>query len=324
MKLIGGATHKKILWVHNFPNEVGAGGVWMHNQHYFLKDEVDLYFVHDSRNPLSIIRHIFRLRKLSERYEIAHAQYGSIIGFITSLMKCKRVLSLKGSDWYTSPSKSVFHRIRIIFGGMLTAFSLKRFDSIIVMSETMKKQVLIKFPNASVETIVDPIDLDKFQPIEEPRTDDMKKVLFASVNLNNPIKRFDLAKKSFDLLHRKMPNTQLVTMSKIPHTEVNAFMNSVDVLLLTSTYEGWPNVVKEILACNKPFVSTRVSDLELLASKTISCYTCDDSAEALSEALFKALNSKKENLRVFVKDFSMEESLAALNKIYEQYSKAYV
>lgn len=311
--------HKKILWVHNFPKEVGAGGVWMHNQHEFLKDEVDLYFVSNSRKPISIIRHIFRLRKLSRSYEIAHAQYGSAVGFLTSLMHCKRILSLKGSDWYTSPSSSFAHKIRVFLGGLLTNFSIKRFDTIIVMSNRMKKEVLQKFPRASVVVIVDPIDLSKFKPIEVVEKSVTKKVLFASVNLKNPIKQFELAKKSFDLLQQKMPNTELVTMSNIPHSEVNRFMNGVDVLLLTSVYEGWPNVVKEILACNRPFVSTKVSDLEEVAKRTNSCFACDDSPEELSEALHKALQAPAEDLISLVVDFSMEKSLATIRSIYAEY-----
>ncbi|MEA5409980.1 glycosyltransferase [Haloarculaceae archaeon H-GB2-1] len=36
------------------------------------------------------------------------------------------------------------------------------------------------------------------------------------------------------------------------------WMNAADVLLLTSKREGFPNTVKEALACNLPVVSTDV------------------------------------------------------------------
>ena len=183
----------------------------------------------------------------------------------------------------------------------------------------MKEQVLEKFPNAIVDKVVDPIDLDRFKPLEKVSENDIKKVLFASVSIDNPIKRYALAKKSFDLLHKKMPNTELVKMSNIPHDQVNAFMNGVDVLILTSVYEGWPNVVKEMLACNKPFVSTNVSDLKAVAAKTNSCSVCDETPEALSDGLFKALHADDEDLRELVIPFSMEKSLNRIKEIYRKY-----
>lgn len=309
----------EIIWIHNFPKKVGEGGGWMYNQHEFLKDDVDLYYLDNLRNPVRFVQHCVTLRKLSKNYKIAHAQYGSAVGFITSLMKCKRIVSLKGSDWYKNPDTSLIQKIRIALGNKLTSFSLKRFHHIIVMSDAMKRQVKQQFPKANLATIVDPIDLDRFKPLDLPIENETKKILFASVNLANPIKRFDLAKKSFEVLQRKMPDSELISMSKIPHEEVCNFMNGVDILLLTSTHEGWPNVVKEMLACNKPFVSTDVSDLRALAEKTKSCQVCNDSPEDLGEALFKSLKAEKEDLRKFVKEFSMEQTLAVIKGVYAQY-----
>ena len=94
-------------------------------------------------------------------------------------MRRKRILSLKGSDWYVSPSSSIWHRIRIMLGGLLTKFSLRRFHHIIVTSDAMKSEVLKKFPEANINTIVDPIDLDRFRPFKHTEADRVKKVLFA-------------------------------------------------------------------------------------------------------------------------------------------------
>lgn len=310
---------KKIIWIHNFPRETGAGGVWMYNQYDFLKEDIDIYYLDRLRNPLIFLKHMMKLIIISKRYSIAHAQYGSAVGFLTSLMQCSKILSLKGSDWYQAPNPSFIQKIRIYVGGLLTKFSIKRFDHIIVMSNAMKKQVIKKFPKVKVETIVDPIDLTKFKAIHVDTKERVKKILFASVHLDNPIKQFPLAKRSFDLLHEKMPNTKLVTMSNIPHEEVCEFMNKVDVLLLTSTHEGWPNVVKEILACNRPFVSTNVSDLAALASHTKSCFVCNDDALELSTALYNSLNAEPENLRKHVEPFNMKETLNTIRNIYTNY-----
>ncbi len=309
----------KVLWVHNFPKKDGAGGVWMYNQYDYLKNEVDLYYADRLRNPIWFARHMFRLLKLARRYEVVHAQYGSAVGFLTSLMPAKRILSLKGSDWYSSPPKNAFHQVRILLGGMLTRFAIGRFDHVIVMSNRMKELVLKKFPKLTVEVVIDPIDLDKFAPISNGQSNPVKKVLFASVNLNNPIKRFDLAEQSFAVLKSKMPDVMLVTMTNIPHDQVCAFMNGIDVLLLTSTHEGWPNVVKEALACNKPFVATNVSDLKLIANRTNNCFVCSDSPQELGKALEKSLRAEAEQLRVHVENMGMKENLDAIRRIYQKH-----
>ncbi|NHF61077.1 glycosyltransferase family 4 protein [Flavobacteriaceae bacterium TP-CH-4] len=291
----------------------------MYTQYQSVKDRVDLYHVDNLKNPFVLLRHLLKLRVLAKKYDIAHAQYGSAVGFLTSLMGCTRILSLKGSDWYVSPSTSLLEKLRILMGIQMTRISLKRFHHIIVMSDAMKKEVLKSVPGAEVETITDPIDLDKFKPSRIPAENKVKKVLFAAVHLDNPVKRFSLAQRSFELLRKKLPNTELVTMSRIPHSEVCNFMNGMDVLLLTSTHEGWPNVVKEMLACNKPFVSTQVSDLEAYAARTKNCFVCNDSPQELADALYKSLRAPEEDLRRLVRDFNLDESLSALKKIYDKY-----
>ncbi|QKX04716.1 glycosyltransferase [Aquimarina sp. TRL1] len=312
-------SKKRILWLHNFPNLPGAGGVWMYNQYEFLKDEVDIYYLDDLRNPLSFLKHMFKLQKLSKEYKIVHAQYGSAVGFLTSLMKTKRILSLKGSDWYKAPSNSTLNKIRISLGSFLSQFSIKRFDHLIVMSHAMKDQVERKYKGIKIDVIVDPIDLNKFRPLEKKNKSKIKKVLFASVNIDNPIKRFELANDSFKYLNKKMPNTELITMSNIPHSQVCDFINGTDVLLLTSTHEGWPNVVKEVLACNIPFVSTKVSDLEKVALRTNNCFACNPIPEELGEALYKSLISKEENLRELVTSYNMDETIIRLKNLYSEY-----
>lgn len=190
------------------------------------------------------------------------------------------------------------------------------------MSDLMKSQVLEKFPKLKVTTIVDPINLNRFKPSSEigKNVNKTKKILFAAVDINTPVKRFWLAEKAFNLFHENYPNSELVLMSKIPHEQVCEFMSNMDVLLLTSSHEGWPNVVKEMLACNKPFVSTNVSDLESISKSTASCFICDDNPERLALALEKALNAPKENLRKHVADFNMELTMCKLRQIYKLYS----
>jgi glycosyltransferase involved in cell wall biosynthesis len=59
-----------------------------------------------------------------------------------------------------------------------------------------------------------------------------------------------------------------VTMvGAVPHNVVSTYMNAADVLILCSTTEGSPTVLKEAARCGLPIVATRVGDASELSSK---------------------------------------------------------
>lgn len=309
---------KRVLWLHNWENKVGKGGVWMFNQYEYFESNVDLYYLDNLRNPLKLIKHYIKLRKLAKKYDVLHAQYGSAVGFITSLLPGSKVITLRGSDWYSPIEKSFINKLRTRIGNSLTRKSLNRFDSIIVVSERMKSDVLKTYSKASnIYVLPTPIDLKKFYPIEIKRNSTRKKIMFATVDINNKLKRYDLAKESFSMLEQQLPDIEFVVMNNIPHNKVNNFINGVDLILLTSTYEGWPNVIKETLACNVPFVATDVSDLKLFANQTKSCFVCSDSPKELAEKMKESLSfNKKENLRNLILPFNIDSFVYSLYKVY--------
>lgn len=309
----------RILWVHNFEPGKAKGGGWMYNQHAFLKDDVDLYYAYGLRNPLMIIVHYFRLLKIIDNYALVHAQYGSMVGFLAGLMPLPKLLSLKGSDWYKTYANNFKDKLRVALGLALTRISLKYlFKDVIVMSNRMKREVSAIYPGLNINVIVDPIDLDKFIP-DDNHNRETKNILFATVSLESPVKRYALAKKAFDIVKQTIPEAHWHVMNNIPHENVNNFVNQADVILLTSTHEGWPNVVKESLACNVPFVATDVSDLKEIADVTANCFVVDADPVKLAEAVIKTISiGKTQNLRQFVEPFEM---IATIDKYKEIYSR---
>jgi glycosyltransferase involved in cell wall biosynthesis len=70
-------------------------------------------------------------------------------------------------------------------------------------------------------------------------------------------------------------------------------MSAADCLLLTSSIEGSPNVVKEALMCDLPVVSTEVGDSRELLGGVEPSWVCPDRPDALSRALVECLRAPR-------------------------------
>lgn len=308
---------KKILWIHAWRSEAGAAGPWLFNQHAGMAQKVELYAVGRLNNPLKFIKHYFRLRKMAANYALLHAQYGSAVGLITALLPGKKVLSLRGSDWYHPPAHNLAHRLRIFLSHQLSRGILPYYDHIITVSQALASEIRPFIPHKAISVIPTPIDLEKFQPqVKIPRK--APRVLFSAIDLKLKTKRADLALAAFALFQKKYPEAEWLSMTGIAHDKVSEFINSCDMVLLTSTHEGWPNIIKEALACNRPFVATPVSDLNNIAAHSPSCQVCEAEASALAKGLEECwLAPKGENLRRWVEDFELHKTNTRTLAIYE-------
>ncbi|NCA86671.1 MAG: glycosyltransferase [Clostridia bacterium] len=286
----------KILWAHNFNPKNPVAGIFMKQMYSFIninkKNEFDicLYYMGNLRNPLIVIFQLLKIVIISSRYDIVHAQFGSMCGWICSFARSKnKVITLRGSDWYQNLEIKGCRGIHGRFQRYLTIFSLKKYNVIIVTSNRMKKEVEIIFPGLKVTVIPSPVDTQKFFPMDKNIAKEkldldssIKYFLFPVASKNNPIKRPWL----IDELSRSLPGTsKILTASGIPHEDMIFLYNSVDAVLLPSVYEGWPNVIKESLLCNTPFVATDVSDLKEFSDRNPSCVVVEPEVESFLTAV---------------------------------------
>lgn len=328
----------KVVWIHSFDRNANKNaGVFMFQLMDALKTKgILIDEIYTGKITLfNLIPSALKLRKVTTSYDIIHAQYGSGCGLLGAFLSGYKILTLRGSDWYISKKNdSVFSYIHTRLAVLMTRVSLYRYDRIITMSDRMTEEVVKLYPNFSVCTIMDGIDLNKFAP--KIRSEEREKidasvdgspwVLFSSVAEKNPLKRFDLAQSAFLLAKKEIPNLKLKFMNGVSHENVPSFIACSNVILLTSTHEGWPNIIKEGLALNVPFVSTNVSDLKQISNLEESCTVVDENkneeimAAELSLGILKAIkvqSSKAIDFSKLTLPMGMEAIVEKIITIYE-------
>jgi glycosyltransferase involved in cell wall biosynthesis len=326
----------KILWTHNFDPAIKGSGSFMWVMVDGLRKQgmqIDVLNLGNLRSPWRIFQAILRVRAQSKNYDLVHAQFGSACSLVTMFANKPKIVSLRGSDWYKFSGKNIFTKAHSYLGRLFTQISLRRFASIIVMSRHMQHELqsyLKQDSPSRVTVITDPIDLQKFVPI--PRDVSRQKyfpeyqtetlIILATLDENNPIKRVALAKEAIRLVQQDVPNVRLVVASGISHADMPAFISACDLMLVTSRHEGWPNCVKEALACGIPFVSTDVSDLKDIARDQSKCRIAEPDAEDIAKQILGTLCDSEPldalSLRKHVLHMSMTKSYNSLLNIYKK------
>ena len=194
----------------------------------------------------------------------------------------------------------------------------------------MKEEVEHTCKHPSVITLPDPIDMDHFylQDRQYSRekffgsTDNAPWVLFTTLSRTNPVKRVDLALEAIRIAQQDIKNLTIKIANGIPHEQMPLFVSACDVALCTSTHEGWPNSIKEALACGIPFVSTDVSDLHDIARKHPICKIIPPQAESIAQEINSVVSNGcsryqelREEISAMNTDFTTKHLLATYENL---------
>lgn len=242
--------------------------------------EVD-YFLIKGKGIKGYLGQILPLRNYWKKgdFDVVHAHF-SFSSYLASLARVKPLaVSLMGSDLKATPwNKKMIRFFSKVF----------RWREIIVKSRDMAADLPME-----VHVIPNGVDTELFVPMEKKMCrqrlgwkEDVKHVLFPA-NPDRAEKDFPLAQEAVSLLGFEV---QLHVFENVEHKDTVYYYNAADAVLLTSKWEGSPNVIKEALACNCPLVSTDVGDVRERVEGLEGCYVAESRApQEIMGLLQKAL-----------------------------------
>ena len=319
----------RVLWSHNFDPDAPGGQLFISTAAAGMRARgIDLEFAHlgNLRSPANLRKARAALRERARGFDVVHAQYGSACALATAgVQGVPKVVTLRGSDWYVHRGKIGFRWAHSRLAHAMTARALPAFDRAIAVSNRMAADVRRVARPGAVAVMPSPIDLQRFVPRDRAEARAAlghagaaeKWVLFNALDVNDANKRFGLAERAVALAAARCGDVRLRVATGMPHADLPVFTAACDALLCTSGTEGWPNAVKEALACNVPFVSTDVSDLRDIARDEPLCRVCPPDAETLARNLCEVLAAPRPaTLRRHVAEMSVDGYADRLAAVY--------
>ena len=272
------------------------------------------YFLIKGKGIRGYIRQIRPLHLYCKEhsFDLIHAHY-SYSAYVASLAGVSPlVVSLMGSDVKASPAKAWLICIATV---------LFRWRNVIVKSKSMASDLRIR---SRVHVVPNGVDMGLFSPMDKNLCRErqgwengFKHILFPA-NPTRPEKDFQLARASIDLLD--LP-CRVHVFDHVEHKETVFHYNASDVVLLTSKWEGSPNVIKEAMACGCPIVSVDVGDVRERIEGVNGCFVAQTRSPEELAALLKeafAFEGQTEGRdAIFAAGLSNDVIVSKLKDIYD-------
>jgi glycosyltransferase involved in cell wall biosynthesis len=227
---------------------------------------------------------IFKLRKFlrANSYDVVHGHYlWSVMVAAFQSRKHTRVGSFIGSD-LNIPYMRFIARY----------FVAPILDRVIVVNSQM-----VKYLRRSNRISVIPygVDPDVFSNEISTNADGLKFLKAGSANILFG-SRFDRYEKNHPLasaacaIAKKAEPINLIELKGMTRNDIVGILNNADLLLLTSLWEGSPQVIKEAMACNCPVVTTDVGDVRWLLQGVDNSYICGFDAAEIATRIVDVLD----------------------------------
>ena len=329
------------------------------NDDELLKDQpnISTYSLNfpNGRIKLSGLQKLYKLiKKIKPDVVQTWMIHADLIGGITA-----RIAGIKNIIWGVHHTillrgKVKFSTILILkFNAFLSRFIPKK---IIYCAEKSRLiQESIGFKKSKGVVIQNGYDIKKFFPNPSARSDFRNKLdinsdtfLIGHVGSYDPLKdqkRLIDAFKILDELHfdyravlvgKNLDNNNYDLVSKIKESglskqvsllgmrnDIPSVMNGIDIFMLSSVSEAFPNVLNEAMACGTPCITTDVGDAPLIIGNTGWIVSPKDQ-KALADSAIQAANEKKYNNANWIQRENDCNNRIATNFTIEKMARKYI
>ena len=258
----------------------------------------------------------------SRQADLIHAHYGYCGWLARAQLGRAVVVSFMGDDLLGTPDES----------GRMTRFSrmvvaadqhLAGLVDLVIVKSAEMADVVAPVP---ARVIPNGVDVETFRPLDpaESRatlgwTEGKRYVLFAG-RPEEPRKAYPLAQAAVAEAERLLGQPiELVPLSAVIPDDVPRYMSACHAMVMTSLWEGSPNVVKEAMACDLPVVSVPVGDVEALLEGVAGCAIRPRQPASLGAALADVLRrGGRSNGRLALQRKGLDQDSVA-RRVFEAY-----
>jgi teichuronic acid biosynthesis glycosyltransferase TuaC len=281
------------------------------------------YHVLSRVSPLALVKDWVRIRRVITQFQphIIHTHYGTMTALLSALATTRPlVLTFQGSDLNPEPGYSW---LRCAIGRLMSNLAALRAARIICVSQQLRSRLWWRRKCSSA--IPSGVDLNTIFPMsrQEARKllgwDDNDKVVLFNAGKFPAVKRLDLAEAAVAAAQNICADVRLVVLrGDVEPNRVPLFLNAADCLLVTSDWEGSPNIVKEALACNLPVVSVRVGDVPERLKSVVPSKIVERDPASLGAALCEIIQApRRSNGREAIGEIAADRIAARISALYE-------
>lgn len=271
------------------------------------------FFLSSRTHPQKLWQARKEFRQLCQNFRphVIHSQFGTMTAFWTATsgvfgtveagmghqrgLRTRLVITYRGSDLNPTPGDPW---LRNFAGRCMSQLASLFASRIICVSPGLQKRLW--FAQKRTTVIPNGVDLDRFRPMEqsiaraELNWDSTGPVVLFNARNDPRGKRLDLAEMATEFARHHHPQIRLeILRGNVPPNKMPFYLNACDCLLMTSDFEGSPNIVKEALACNLPVVSVPVGDVEERLQGVTPSAVCSRDAQSLGEGLSQILTDRQ-------------------------------